>query len=49
MYLKPSEQLAREIANSKLVILEGRGHMTAFEDPQRTADEVLAFLATVPS
>lgn len=46
MYLKPSQQLAREIPDARLVVLEGRGHMTAFEDPQRVADEILAFLAT---
>jgi pimeloyl-ACP methyl ester carboxylesterase len=47
MFRKPSEQLAREIPNARLVVLEGRGHMTAFEDPQATGDEILAFLATV--
>lgn len=47
MYLKPSRQLAREIPDARLVVLEGRGHMTAFEDPERTAQEVLAFLAEV--
>jgi pimeloyl-ACP methyl ester carboxylesterase len=44
-YYKPSLQLAREIPDARLVVLEGRGHMTAFEDPRRTGDEILAFLA----
>jgi pimeloyl-ACP methyl ester carboxylesterase len=48
LYLKPSRQLAREIPGAKLVVLEGRGHMTAFEDPNRTANELLAFLAGLP-
>ena len=47
IYLKPSRQLAREIPDARLVVLEGRGHMTAFEDPERTTQEVLAFLAEV--
>lgn len=47
LYLKPSQQLAREIPDATLVILEGRGHMLAFEDPERTADELLNFLKRV--
>jgi proline iminopeptidase len=45
LFVKPSEQLAREIPNSRHVVLEGRGHMTALEDPERTAAELLDFLA----
>lgn len=45
LFVKPSEQLAREIPNNRHVVLEGRGHMTALEDPERTAAELLDFLA----
>jgi pimeloyl-ACP methyl ester carboxylesterase len=45
LFVKPSEQLAREIPNNRHVVLEGRGHMTALEDPHRTAAEILDFLA----
>jgi len=45
LFVKPSEQLAREIPNSRHVVLEGRGHMSALEDPERTAAELLDFLA----
>jgi pimeloyl-ACP methyl ester carboxylesterase len=29
------------------VVLDGLGHMTAIEDPERTSDELLSFLASV--
>jgi pimeloyl-ACP methyl ester carboxylesterase len=29
------------------VVLEGLGHMTAIEDPERTSDELLSFLASL--
>jgi pimeloyl-ACP methyl ester carboxylesterase len=45
LFVKPSEQLAREMPNNRHVVLEGRGHMTALEDPERTAAELLDFLA----
>jgi len=45
LFVKPSEQLAREIPNNRHVVLENRGHMTALEDPERTAAELLDFLA----
>jgi pimeloyl-ACP methyl ester carboxylesterase len=45
LFVKPSEQLAREIPNNRHVVLEGRGHMTALEDPERTTAELLDFLA----
>jgi pimeloyl-ACP methyl ester carboxylesterase len=47
LFVKPSEQLAREIPNNRHVVLKGRGHMTALEDPDRTASELLDFLASV--
>jgi len=49
LFVKPSEQLAREIPNNRHVVLEGRGHMTALEDPGRTAAELLDFLAWADS
>jgi proline iminopeptidase len=45
LFVKPSEQLAREIPKNRHVVLKGRGHMTALEDPDRTAAEILDFLA----
>ncbi len=47
MFVKPSEQLARELPKVKYVVLAGRGHMTALEDPDRTTDALLGFLATL--
>ncbi len=44
MFVKPSELLARTIPDVKHVVLEGLGHMTAIEDPERTAQELLACL-----
>jgi pimeloyl-ACP methyl ester carboxylesterase len=45
LFVKPSEQLAREIPHNRHVVLEGRGHMTALEDPERTCAELLDFLS----
>jgi pimeloyl-ACP methyl ester carboxylesterase len=45
LFVKPSEQLAREIPNNLHVVLGGRGHMTALEDPKRTTTDLLDFLA----
>ena len=47
LFVKPSEQLARELPDCRHVVLEGRGHMLALEDPGRTAHELLDFLASV--
>jgi pimeloyl-ACP methyl ester carboxylesterase len=47
IFVKPSEQLARELPHVKHVVLPGRGHMTALEDPERTTAEILSFLATL--
>ena len=47
VFLGPSEILAREIPDVRHVILKGIGHMTAIEDPERTAEEILDFLKTV--
>ncbi|HEY2710737.1 MAG TPA: alpha/beta hydrolase [Caulobacteraceae bacterium] len=48
MFVKPSEQLAREIPGARHVVLKGRGHMLAFEDPQAVTRELLGFLASLP-
>jgi pimeloyl-ACP methyl ester carboxylesterase len=47
LFIKPSELLAREIPDNHHVVWPGRGHMTALEDPERTARELIAFLADV--
>lgn len=47
MFIKPMAQLAREIPNCKLTIMQGRGHMTALEDPQGLSDHLIAFLKGV--
>jgi pimeloyl-ACP methyl ester carboxylesterase len=44
MFIKPSQQLAREIPRAKHVVMKGLGHMTAIEDPEWTARELLEFL-----
>lgn len=45
LFLEPSELLAKEIPGARHVILDGVGHMTALEDPERTAGEIHRFLA----
>jgi pimeloyl-ACP methyl ester carboxylesterase len=47
MFIKPSELLVRCIPRVREVVLEGLGHMTAIEDPERTGDEILSFLSGV--
>ena len=47
MFIKPSRLLVRCIPTVKEVVLDGLGHMTAIEDPERTGDELLSFLASV--
>ena len=47
VFLKPSEIMANEIPDVKYVILDGVGHMTAIEAPERTISEILGFLETV--
>ena len=43
-FIKPAELVAREVPNCTHRVLEGRGHMLAFENPQQLGDELLAFL-----
>jgi len=47
VFLGPSEILAKEIPDVRHVVIEGIGHMTAIEDPERTIKEILDFLDTV--
>lgn len=47
VFLGPSELMAKEIPHARHVILKDIGHMTAIEDPVRTAAEILDFLAAV--
>ena len=47
VFFKPSEIMAKKIPDSRLVILDGVGHMTAIEDPDGTIKEILDFFETV--
>jgi pimeloyl-ACP methyl ester carboxylesterase len=47
VFFKPSEIMAKKIPDVRHVILDGVGHMTAIEDPDRTVKEILDFLETV--
>jgi len=44
-FIKPAEQVAREVPNCKHVVLDDMGHMLAFENPQKLLSELLSFLA----
>jgi pimeloyl-ACP methyl ester carboxylesterase len=43
-FIKPAELVAREVPNCTHKVLEGMGHMLAFENPQKLAGELLCFL-----
>ena len=47
VFLKPSELMAKEIPDVRHVVMDGLGHMTAIEDPDRTTKEILDFIKTV--
>ncbi len=47
VFIEPSEIMANEIPDVKHVIIDGIGHMTAIENPERTIEEILDFLETV--
>lgn len=47
VFIRPSEIMAEEIPDVRHVLMEGIGHMTAIEDPERTVKEILDFLNTV--
>jgi pimeloyl-ACP methyl ester carboxylesterase len=44
LFIRPMAQLAREIPHCRLIVMAGRGHMTALEDPQALADHLIGFL-----
>lgn len=46
VFVEPSALMAREIPDCRHVVLPGVGHMTAMEAPERTAEEIVDFLAT---
>jgi 3-oxoadipate enol-lactonase len=43
-FLKPAELVAREVPNCRHTVLDGMGHMLAFENPERLATELKRFL-----
>lgn len=45
LFVKPAEQVAREVPNCKHVVLEDMGHMLAFENPEKLLNELLSFLS----
>jgi len=47
VFLKPSEIMATNIPDVRHVIIDGVGHMTAVEAPEKTTKELLDFLKTV--
>ncbi len=48
LFIEPSRIMAEAIPDCRHVMLEGVGHMTAIEAPDRLADELLAFMAAHP-
>ncbi len=44
LLIEPCKIMANEIPNAQLALLEGVGHMTAIESPERMTDAVLRFL-----
>ena len=47
--LELHEEMAAAIPNSKLVVIEQCGHMSALEQPQQVTDALKAWLSTVPA
>ncbi len=47
MFIKPSELLARHLPQVEHVVVPGRGHMLAVEDPNGTAETILRFLTSL--
>jgi len=47
VFIEASDLMAREIPDSRHVVLKGVGHMTAIEDTESTIRELLDFLDTV--
>jgi pimeloyl-ACP methyl ester carboxylesterase len=47
IFREPSESMSRQMPNAQFQVLQGRGHMTAFEDPEATTRALLDFLVSV--
>lgn len=47
VFIGASELMAREIPDATHVVMKGRGHMTAIEDPDGLAAELITFLQSV--
>ncbi|MCP4130708.1 MAG: alpha/beta hydrolase [bacterium] len=45
LFFEASELMAREIPGAELIILEGIGHMSALEAPERVSGEILRFFS----
>jgi pimeloyl-ACP methyl ester carboxylesterase len=48
MFIVPSQLLARHLPRVEHVVVAGRGHMLAIEDPAGTAETLVAFLRSLP-
>jgi len=48
LFIQASAELAREIPHARQVLMSRVGHMTALETPERTSQEMLAFLGDMP-
>ena len=46
-FIQPAELVAREVPHCTHRLLEGMGHMLAFENPKRLGDELLSFLKSL--
>ncbi|MDP2920052.1 MAG: alpha/beta hydrolase, partial [Dehalococcoidia bacterium] len=47
VFIEPSNIMAREIPDNRLVVIPDVGHMTAMEAPEKTIEAILDFLKTV--
>ena len=44
LFVEASELMAREIPDARRIVMKGRGHMTALEDPEGLAAHLIGFL-----
>jgi len=49
LFIEPGRVMARAIPVCRHVVMEGVGHMTAIEAPDRLARELLDFMASCPA
>ncbi len=47
LFIKPAEQVAREVPDCKHVVHKGMGHMLAFENPQLLGGQLVEFLREI--